>query len=90
MRCLSQPSFTNAEARVLDGDSLEQYKTRKCELPVRRARFPSSTSRSEKCVLPGFPYNVLFQIDDEGLFIVAVAHQRRRPAYWRPRSHDRA
>jgi hypothetical protein len=38
-----------------------------------------------KCMLAGFPFSLLFRIDGEGLFVVAVAHQRRRPGYWRRR-----
>ena len=33
-------------------------------------------------VLPRFPYNVFYQITSDEIRIVAVAHQRRRPAYW--------
>ncbi|MGE0442143.1 MAG: type II toxin-antitoxin system RelE/ParE family toxin [Gemmatimonadales bacterium] len=29
-----------------------------------------------------FPYSVVYQTRGEGLIILAVAHQRRRPAYW--------
>jgi hypothetical protein len=36
-------------------------------------------------MLAGFPFSLLFRIDGEGLFVVAVAHQRRRPGYWRRR-----
>ncbi len=52
--------------------------------------FPFFNDPVRKCVLSGFPFNVLFQIEDEALFIVAVAHQRRRPGYWRRRSRGRA
>ena len=43
-----------------------------------------------KCVVAGFPFNLLFQIDDDSLVVVAVAHQRRRPGYWRRRLRGRA
>jgi toxin ParE1/3/4 len=52
--------------------------------------FPFLDEPIRKCVLRGFPFNVLFQIADEGVFIVAVAHHRRRPGYWRRRLHGRA
>jgi len=29
-----------------------------------------------------FPYSVIYQISQNELRIVALAHQRRRPAYW--------
>ncbi len=32
-----------------------------------------------------FPYSLLYAIDGEQIRIVAVAHQKRRPGYWRSR-----
>jgi plasmid stabilization system protein ParE len=33
----------------------------------------------------GFPYDLIYQVRDEALEILAVAHQHRRPGYWRDR-----
>lgn len=33
----------------------------------------------------GFPYRVVYFVDGEKLSIVAVAHAKRRPGYWRDR-----
>jgi len=38
-----------------------------------------------KKVLRHFPYNILYSIELDKIVIVAVAHQRRRPNYWRNR-----
>lgn len=32
-----------------------------------------------------FPYSVLYQVGDGEMRILAIAHQRRRPHYWRGR-----
>ena len=32
-----------------------------------------------------FPYNVIYRHDAGRIFILAVAHQHRRPGYWRHR-----
>jgi plasmid stabilization system protein ParE len=32
-----------------------------------------------------FPYNLIYAIQQNTVFIVAVAHQRRRPYYWKKR-----
>jgi hypothetical protein len=58
---------------------------------VRSPRaFPFLDDPIRKCVLAGFPFSLLFRIDDEGLFVVALAHQRRRPGYCRRRLRGRA
>ncbi len=33
-----------------------------------------------------FPYHVAYMVDEDRLHILAVAHDRRRPGYWRQRS----
>jgi len=35
--------------------------------------------------LTGFPYRVVYFVQDDVLTIVAVAHSKRRPGYWRER-----
>ena len=33
-----------------------------------------------------FPYRIVYMIDSEELRVLAVAHTRRRPGYWRSRT----
>jgi plasmid stabilization system protein ParE len=33
-------------------------------------------------LLRRFPYSIIYQVASDEIRIVAVAHQRRRPAYW--------
>jgi plasmid stabilization system protein ParE len=30
-----------------------------------------------------FPYNLIYRIEPDGVLVVAVAHHRRKPDYWR-------
>ncbi len=36
-----------------------------------------------------FPYALIFRRDADAIRIVAVAHRRRSPRYWKPRIQDR-
>lgn len=36
-------------------------------------------------VLSHFPYNILYAVEPDVIVIIAVAHQKRRPRYWRAR-----
>jgi plasmid stabilization system protein ParE len=38
-----------------------------------------------KKLLNHFPYNLLYAIESNLIVVVAVAHQKRRPGYWRSR-----
>ncbi len=35
-----------------------------------------------KCLLHRFPYKILYSIESDHIFIIAIAHQHRRPDYW--------
>ena len=35
-----------------------------------------------KCLLHRFPYKLLYSIEKDHIFIIAVAHQHRKPDYW--------
>ncbi|MBI4517651.1 MAG: type II toxin-antitoxin system RelE/ParE family toxin [Deltaproteobacteria bacterium] len=42
-----------------------------------------------KRIVSGFPYNVIYRVWEEYVYLVAVAHQHRRPDYWRERADRR-
>lgn len=52
--------------------------------------FPLLEGELRRCIVRGFPHSLLFRLDDDGVLVVAVAHHRRRPGYWRRRVHRRA
>jgi plasmid stabilization system protein ParE len=43
------------------------------------------TKRTRKFRIRKFNYNVVYVADDEEIVIIAVAHHKRRPRYWRRR-----
>jgi len=55
----------------------------------RILEFPNSGRpfgrRLRRLLVPGFPYGLLYRVEAERIFIVAVAHFSRRPGYWRSR-----
>ena len=42
-----------------------------------------------KRIVSGFPYNVIYRVSEDYIYLVAVAHQHRRPGYWRERTDRR-
>ena len=42
-------------------------------------------NRLRKSILRRFPFSIVYAAHDEEIVIVAIAHQRRRPGYWRGR-----
>lgn len=43
-------------------------------------------SKFRQLLVRRFPYAVVYEVLPRGILIVAIAHQRRKPAYWRRRS----
>ena len=41
--------------------------------------------RLRRVLVPKFPYGLLYRVEPERIYIVAVMHLRRRPVYWRHR-----
>ncbi|MFO0593420.1 MAG: type II toxin-antitoxin system RelE/ParE family toxin [Polyangiaceae bacterium] len=44
----------------------------------------------QACVLPRFPYTLFFIAGPSEVTVYAVAHQKRRPGYWRSRLPPKA
>ncbi len=53
-----------------------------CERPEAGSPYLTSTRR---ILLRRFPFFVVYRVRGENVQIVAVAHGRRRPGYWRAR-----
>ena len=47
--------------------------------------YPIGMRGEHRFVLDRFPYTILYRIRGDLVFITAVAHQSRRPGYWRHR-----
>lgn len=48
-------------------------------------RWPSFDERHRFYIPRRYPYNLIYRLVPEGVLIVAVAHQKRSPNYWRDR-----
>jgi len=49
------------------------------------ARFPSTHAGCRYCTLRRYPFRVVFHEETDRLVVVAIAHAKRRPGYWRSR-----
>jgi toxin ParE1/3/4 len=93
-----------AEARsefldqVADYERIEPGLGRRFRLAVAAAvslaaQFPlggSPWKHGTRRVFPHrFPYSIVYRVEPQGIAIVAVAHFRRKPTYWRDREGAR-
>jgi plasmid stabilization system protein ParE len=47
--------------------------------------WPRTRSNEHRFIFKRFPYSIIYRIRDDKVFITALAHQKRRPGYWRRR-----
>ena len=63
-------------------DDVQRAIDRLCDYPELGQIVLNELRRS---LLTRFSFSLIYTIEPENLLIVAVAHQRRRPYYWRER-----
>lgn len=47
--------------------------------------WPRLSNRARRYVFPRYPFSLVYILRDNVIEVVAVAHGRRRPGYWRSR-----
>ena len=47
--------------------------------------YPEARAGRTLQAVTGFPYRIVYFVEDDLLTVVAVAHSKRRPGYWRDR-----
>jgi plasmid stabilization system protein ParE len=48
-------------------------------------RWPRYDAQRRRMIVRKFPYSIVYEIINEQITVLAVAHARRRPYYWRER-----
>ena len=51
-------------------------------------RFPRHIGRTRYFVFRTYPYSLIYYVRGDEVFIIAVAHQKRRRGYWRSRLRE--
>jgi plasmid stabilization system protein ParE len=67
-----------------DAFLIETLKTLKLIEQYPKAWHPL-TQQVRRCRLRRFPYSVIYAQEGSDLLVLAVAHQHRKPGYWRTR-----
>ena len=56
-----------------------------CEYPLA---WTKETEGVRRYILHNFPYKILYSIEEDYIYIIAIAHGHRRPNYWIDRILD--
>lgn len=63
-------------------DAVQSAIRRICEAPLRWRKFDDDIQR---CLVHVFPYAVLYSIEGDLIYVIAVMHCSREPGYWKAR-----
>ncbi|MFN0139698.1 MAG: type II toxin-antitoxin system RelE/ParE family toxin [Pyrinomonadaceae bacterium] len=71
------------------GESFKE-EVRRAVARIRKHPLAWSTERGDvrKCLLHRFPYKLLYSVEPDHIFVIAVAHQHRKPDYWIDRESE--
>jgi toxin ParE2 len=82
---LESADFYNRESKGLGERLVVDFNT----VIERLCLYPESGPRISKRLrvarLSDFPYDIVYRIHPDHLLVIAVAHQSRRPRYWKGR-----
>lgn len=59
--------------------------THAIELLRTRPEVGTAAVRTRSWLLTRFPYQLIYRVRDDDIYIVAIAHTSRRPGYWKNR-----
>lgn len=48
-------------------------------------QWPQYLAGTRRYVFPTYPYSLVYFVEDDVINVVAVAHDKKRPGYWRKR-----
>jgi toxin ParE1/3/4 len=76
--------YEDIEPGLAEQFSLEVYSTVQNILSYPKA-WPVWEGDALRCLVNRFPYGVIYSIEPDRIYIIAVMHLHRHPDYWRDR-----
>jgi len=77
--------FYDAEDPGLGGAFLDAAERAFEQIQAFPESSPISLAPARTKVLSAFPFSVIYWVTDDVIIVLAVAHHRRQPGYWRGR-----
>jgi len=83
---LEAAEYYESQASGLGVDYLSEVERTAQAISESPMGWPIVEGEIRRRLVQRFPFGVLYRIDPEEVVIVAVAHLRRKPGYWRKRT----
>jgi toxin ParE1/3/4 len=82
---LEAADFYDHERAGLGSEFLDEVDDSIRDIVDAPESYPVVLGLTRKLVLQRFPYLVTYYVREQEIVVTAIAHQRRRPFYWRDR-----
>ena len=83
---IAQARYYEAKSEGLGSDFLTAVEEATQRIEQSPKAGPIIRASIRKRLISGFPFNVLYEIQTDRIYIAAVMHQHRRPGYWLKRA----
>ena len=75
-------SYYNNVSEELGSRFCEEIKTTISRILKFPNGWPPISKVNRRCQLNDFPYGIIYRLESNGIFVLAVAHLHRKPDYW--------
>jgi plasmid stabilization system protein ParE len=82
---IDSAEYYELRAEHLGESFLDEVARAVADISESPERWPYFLLNSRWRLLDRFPYSIVYLIETEHIYILAVMHQRRRPGYWKKR-----
>ena len=82
---LEARDYYNSQLPGLGNELIDEFKTTVDCIIENPEAWQQITPRHRRCRFHRFPYNVIYEILPDTILIIALAHAKRKPGYWRSR-----
>lgn len=81
----SSIDFYNKNVKLLGNHFLEEIQNSIEIIQKNPDRYQIGKYGIRKYIIHRFPYNIYFRCEFQKIFIIAIAHHKRKPYYWKKR-----
>lgn len=78
-------AYYEAERVGLGSEFLDDFTNALDRIELFPEAWHAFDSKTHRCLLRRFPFGIIYQILDEKIMVIAVAHLHRKPKYWHNR-----
>lgn len=78
-------AYYEAEREGLGKEFLALLEKTTTAIAAHPQRYRKIGGRFRRCLMPRFPYGIIYWNDGDTVFVIAVMHLHRKPGYWKSR-----